>query len=375
VVSNLPGVSYLFDVIFTIMYFDPQPKNKKEDLYNFEKEYNALHNAIKRNERIIVIKGIRRTGKTSLMKVVYNELNVPKIFIDGRVIPPKQGEIFNTLLENSIFALTESFADLKIRKLVKEIGISFGASVKFSLSAEIKSFEKIDKILQRKRTKLIMFIDEAQKLKAGNISGIIAHLFEHTKNVIVVIAGSEIGILDAVIGKDAESDLYGRPKKLIELRRLEKENSIEFLRIGFKQCKKKIDEEYILEAIETFDGIIGWLTLFGYYSLQYDAREAIEIVKKEGSKIVAKEIEHFLQLRMEAKERYLKLMEALSTPLRWVEVKRFLEAHEGKKINDKMVTKYLHELQKYGFISHRDRRYSLADPMIKEAINLLTSGK
>ncbi|MCD6330835.1 MAG: ATP-binding protein, partial [Thermoplasmata archaeon] len=77
------------------MYFDPEPKSKKEDLYNFEKEYKALHNAIKRNERIIVIKGIRRTGKTSLMKVVYNELKNPKAFIDGRIIPPKQKDIFN----------------------------------------------------------------------------------------------------------------------------------------------------------------------------------------------------------------------------------------------------------------------------------------
>ncbi len=56
------------------MYFDPEPKNKKEDLYNFEDEYEGLHSAIRRNERIIVIKGVRRTGKTSLMKVVYNEL-------------------------------------------------------------------------------------------------------------------------------------------------------------------------------------------------------------------------------------------------------------------------------------------------------------
>ncbi len=357
------------------MYFDPEPKSKKEDLYNFEKEYKALHNAIKRNERIIVIKGIRRTGKTSLMKVVYNELKNPKAFIDGRIIPPKQKDIFNALLENSIIAITESFKDLKAKTLIKEIGISFGASIKFSLSTEIKNFEKIDKILQKKKEKLVIFIDEAQKLKAGNISGIIAHLFEHTKNIIIVIAGSEVGILETVIGEDAESDLYGRPKKLIELDRLEKKRAIEFLKIGFKQCNKKMDEKYILEAIKTFDGIIGWLTLFGYYSLTYNAEEAIEIVKKEGSKIVAKEIEHFLRFRKEAKNRYLKLLEALITPLRWIEVKRFLEAHEGKKINDKMVTKYLHELQKYGFIIHKDGKYSLADPMIKEAIILLTSGK
>ena len=357
------------------MYFDPEPKDKKEDLYNFEEEYEELYNAIKRKERIIVIKGVRRTGKTSLMKVVYNELKYPKTFIDGRIVPPKQKDIFNFLLENSIMAITESFTDLKVKKQIKEIGISFGASVKFSLSTEIKSFEKIDEILQKKKSRLVIFVDEAQKLKAGNISGIIAYLFEHTRNIIIVLAGSEVGILDAVIGRDAESDLYGRPKRVIELGRLKKENAVEFLKLGFKQCRKKTRKEDIMKAVETFDGIIGWLTLFGHYSKTNSMEKAIEMVKKEGGEITKKEIEHFLQFRKEAKRRYLKLLEALSTPLRWVEVKRFLEAHKGKKINDKMVAKYLHELQKYGFIIHKDGKYVIADPMIKEGVLLLTRGK
>ena len=75
--------------------------------------------------------------------------------------------------------------------------------------------------------------------------------------------------------------------------------------------------------METFDGIIGRLTLFGHYSKTNSMEKAIETVKKEGGEITKKEIEHFLQFRKEAKRRYLKL---LSTPLRWVEVKKIFRS-------------------------------------------------
>jgi len=356
------------------MYFDPEPKEKKEDLYNFEEEYKKLHDSIENRERIIVIKGVRRTGKTSLMKVVYNELKCPKMFIDGRITPPNQNEIFNILLQYAMAALTESFIDLKLRDMIKEI--SFGVGPTFSFSSWTKNFEKIDKILRKRKSKFIIFIDEAQRLKTGNISGIITYLFEHTRNTVMILAGSEVGILDSIIGMDAESDLYGRPKKMIELDRLRKEEALEFLRCGFSQYQKEIKESDLEKAVETLDGIIGWLTFFGYYSRTYDLDRSLKKIKKEAGKITAKEIEHFLQFRKEAKRRYLKLLEALSTPLRWVEIKRFLEAQNGKKVNDRIVTKYLHELEKYGLITkNEEKRYVLADPMVKEGVLLLTSRK
>jgi hypothetical protein len=359
------------------MYFDPEPKEKRRDLYNFEKEYKELRDSIKKGERIIVIKGIRRTGKTSLMKVTYDELKCPRTFMDGRITPPKQNEIFNNLLQNSVVALTDSFIDLKLKDVLKEIAVTpFGIGPIFSFSLGIKSFEKIDKILKRRKSKLVIFVDEAQRLKAGNISGIIAHLFEHTRYITIVLAGSEVGILDSIIGTDAESDLYGRPKKLIELNRLKKAQATEFLKLGFKQYQKEIKESDLERVVETVDGITGWLTLFGYYSNTYGMAKALEMVKKEGGKITAKEMEHFLQFRKEAKGRYLKLLEALSTPLRWVEVKRFLEAQQGKRVNDRIVSKYLHELEKYGLITmDKERKYLLADPMIREGVFLLTRGK
>lgn len=350
------------------MYFDVEPKSRREDLFDFEEEYLTLKNSILRGKRIIVIKGIRRTGKTSLMKVVYNEIDVPKVFLDGRIITPRQSDILLVLFEGSINAVTDYFLDLKIKDVLKELGISFGINLRISMSTGLRSFEKLDEFLENRNKKLILFLDEVQRLKAGNISGIIAHLYEHTRNIVMVIAGSEVGLLDEIIGRYADSDLYGRPKRVIELGRLKREKSIEFLKLGFAECKKKVDMDSIEEAVDVLDGIIGWLTLFGYYSMRYGMGKSLEMVRKEGAKIVAKEIEHFLEVRKDAKNRYLRILEALAIPLRWVEVKRILESMEGREVNDKMVSKYLRELMRYGFIEKREERYAIADPMIREGV-------
>jgi len=48
-------------------------------------------------------------------------------------------------------------------------------------------------------------------------------------------------------------------------------------------------------------------------------------------------------------------LEGLKSGLRWVEVKRLLEASTGKKINDRFVTKYLDELKNMASSSNRMR--------------------
>ena len=48
------------------MYFDPQPKTKKADLFGVEFTLQQLVQHLQdRSTRMIIIKGLRRTGKTS----------------------------------------------------------------------------------------------------------------------------------------------------------------------------------------------------------------------------------------------------------------------------------------------------------------------
>lgn len=354
------------------MYFDPEPKSSKKDLFDFEKEYASLTGAIRRGDRLVALRGTRRTGKTSLLKVAYSEIDNPKTFIDGRVIEPKAGRILSILIESALNALAERFPDIRARELLKGIGVSaLGVGLEVSLDTKLKTLQDIDKLLGTRKTRLTIMIDEVQKLKAGRVDGIIAHAYEHTKNIQFVMAGSEVQLVDEVLGERAESDLYGRPKTIIPIERLPGEKCIEFLRAGFAQKHRRIPDEACNMAVENFDGIIGWHTLFGYYALTSDFDSALKKVVEEGKKIVAEEINSFLAYRPGAKRRYLTVLRLLKNEQRWSDVKNALAAKEGRPVNDRLVSKYLGELEKYGFIIKTEAGYVSADPMASRAAEML----
>ncbi len=68
------------------MLFEIGPKERLEDFFNYREQYGQTLKALENGERLILIQGPRRTGKTTLMSVVYHSLNYPKIWIDGRII-------------------------------------------------------------------------------------------------------------------------------------------------------------------------------------------------------------------------------------------------------------------------------------------------
>jgi predicted AAA+ superfamily ATPase len=68
------------------MYFDIEPKSKKEDFFNYEYEYKEVKKALERREKIIAVVGVRRAGKTSLLNLIYNEIESQKLWIDGRIV-------------------------------------------------------------------------------------------------------------------------------------------------------------------------------------------------------------------------------------------------------------------------------------------------
>ena len=58
------------------MYFDPQPKTLKKDLFMRDKELKELSNL---DVPLTLVLGPRRLGKTSLLKVFIHETNIPFI--------------------------------------------------------------------------------------------------------------------------------------------------------------------------------------------------------------------------------------------------------------------------------------------------------
>ncbi|WP_366940168.1 hypothetical protein [Thermococcus sp.] len=59
------------------LYFDERPKSRREDLYDRERELEEMLASIESRKPLIVLKGIRRLGKTSLLQVALSEAKVP----------------------------------------------------------------------------------------------------------------------------------------------------------------------------------------------------------------------------------------------------------------------------------------------------------
>ena len=68
------------------MLFDPRPKERREDLYGRERELQELLEALRGECPLILLLGVRRIGKTSLLKVALRESSQPYIYLDLRVL-------------------------------------------------------------------------------------------------------------------------------------------------------------------------------------------------------------------------------------------------------------------------------------------------
>ena len=68
------------------MYFSLEVKSRREDFYDMESELERLKKELKDPlTRMIVIKGIRRVGKSSLLRVVLSDVGLPYILVDLRL--------------------------------------------------------------------------------------------------------------------------------------------------------------------------------------------------------------------------------------------------------------------------------------------------
>ena len=72
------------------MLFSIAPKKKKDDLFNREIEYSKLQKDVQTG-RIILLDGLRRIGKTSLLKAFLNESDHFSIMIDCRAFEKNHG--------------------------------------------------------------------------------------------------------------------------------------------------------------------------------------------------------------------------------------------------------------------------------------------
>lgn len=352
------------------MYFDLRPKTNMKDLFGVNFFLNLLINAIKdKKVRMMVIKGLRRTGKTSLLNVALKEAKVDYIKIDVREAPYyDKSEFFEFLIgkiEEKYFKIKKLFSRAEIKLFYKDIG----AGLKMKDKKRISFFAKLNAKLKGRKKQLIIAFDEVQLLRKIEFNQILASIYDNYEQIKIIITGSEIGILDGFIGKkDAKSPLFGRPYFETNMKKLEKEKSAEFLEKGFEQINKQLSIKEIEEVIEELDGVMGWLTAYGWFRNQnLNHKNALMKTLEEGKKLAKEELNKFLDNR-KAKANYIFLLKTLARNKNsWGIIKNEF-IRKGKKVSDRQLLLYLKELIEYSLIEKEKDRYKISDPLHIRAI-------
>ncbi len=365
-----------------VIYFDPRPKTKKEDLFNRDKELKEPEQSVKNNP-LTVISGVRRIGKTSLLQVGLNELQIPHIIVDFRNINPRSKESLYRNIESSInnfFKKNEGIWNNIKEKLRNISGIQIaGTGINLSWGDDRTDLSTLFKELETYN--VVLTFDEVQSLRGPigkNFKGIIAHLYDYSE-LNIILTGSEVGLLYDFIGiEDPDAALYGREYKEIKLKKFNKETSQKFLKKGFKQTEKEINKELLEKAVNNLDGIVGWLVKFGRKSTQKEpSKETLQEVLEEAKRLARNEFEGFLSNKHSAKNRYKGVMESIAkNENKWKEIKTHLERLENQTISDSVLNRILTNLRKASFIKKvkngRNIHYEITDPILKQCYQTKT---
>ncbi|MEM4281937.1 MAG: ATP-binding protein [Candidatus Caldarchaeum sp.] len=367
--------------------FSTVPKTSLQAFYDRENELQQLQRAVKDGSRLVLVLGVRRIGKTSLIRVALNQLSKPYVFIDLRALESYEDRSLYRLLAdelNKILPLSK-----KILQYLKRVrGVSVGEGmVSLAIGRDkpniISMLRTLDAWAADEGFTLPIVFDEAQELRffrGGrrriDFRKILGFCYDNLERTTIILSGSEIGLLYSFIGADdPSSPLYGRHYAVIQLERLSKEKSVDFLRKGFEYHGIKPSEEILARAVEEFDGLIGWLTYFGAEAVRlyrHDVRPTLQeltrLVRAKAVELCAIELEK-LYLRSPL---YLGLLADVgSEGSTWSELRIALEKRFKRTVSDPQLFTLLQNLENLSYIKKDQGRYKVLDPVTAEAARML----
>ncbi|WP_335343153.1 AAA family ATPase [Pyrococcus kukulkanii] len=321
---------------------------------------------------LTLLLGIRRIGKSSILRVALDELN--GIYIDARELYFESGGwISSSSLKKAIERSLNATKPKWRRELANTLGRIEGVKVS---GVEIKLSREsylTDVLLSLNEIGAVIAIDEAQYLRFYGARGgkeflaLVAYAYDNLENLSFILSGSEVGLLHDFLGTgDYNSPLYGRAYEEITVEPFSRDLSKEFLRRGFKEAGVKISEEEIEKAVNFLDGIPGWLVEFGYsYIHTKSFEEAMEKVLKKAEAMILGEVKE-----LEKKSpRYSLILKAISLGLdRWKLIKEYIEVRAGEVPNSRLAN-LLKNLEKMGWIRKEKGRYRIIDPVVREVIS------
>ncbi|MEM2005402.1 MAG: ATP-binding protein [Zestosphaera sp.] len=340
------------------MLFDPRPKTNRGELFGRDRELESLHANV--DVPITIITGVRRVGKTSLLSVFLNEVSIPSIMVDLRGLRTNYGlrDLYSLLSRafssrfEKLYDVLRSISGVRINGI--EVEIRWRGRGSLTLSSLFDA-------LNRKR--VIVAFDEAQKLRgprSQEFLNALAHAYDYDRNVTFILTGSEVGLLYGFLGIDrSDSSLYGRYCLNLGLERFDESASLEFLRAGFKELGMYVESEVLEMAVEEFDGIPGWLTLFGNeYSR---GNKNISRIKELAIDIAIGELQNIVK---ERGRRYALVLRGIAEGrATWNGLRRYVEEKEGTTISSSILYNVVKNLEDMSIVHN----YRFLDPIYREA--------
>jgi hypothetical protein len=357
------------------MYFDPRPKTKKEDLYDREEELKQFSKALS-YASLIVITGLRRTGKTSFLNVALAEANHPFAVLDLRGLPynPSYADIVRRI-ENAFNQIDHKWLSGVCEALKHLKGVSIlGNEMSFDWSKRgvdlPELFGKVDLWASKHKERFLMAFDEIQLVRGDKwIPRFFAHVVDTYRNITLVMTGSEVGLLFDFLGfEDTQSPLYGRHFVQIQMGNFSASEAEDFLTMGFQQIKLAAPQEVIHYAVEKLGGIAGWLTLFGTRCRDQNScsKDLVDEVVSEGGRLAREEA-----LKLSAlSRRYGVILNFLAKvgSANWAQIKALLETKEKHSITNAAVSNLLKALVKIGLVAKSNGKYAIVDSLLTHGI-------
>jgi AAA+ ATPase superfamily predicted ATPase len=338
--------------------FDLRPKYRREDLFDREEELKELSKTVEQGKPLIALIGIRRVGKTSILKTFLNEAN--GIYIDMR------GIVRRSDLELRVSDAFSSTLD-KTRKFLESIRgveiLGFSVEIRWR-GRDSVSFVGLLSEINKKGKRFVVVLDELQSVKpplSAELRNVIAYSYDNLENIVFIVAGSEIGLLYNFLGyENPLSPLYGRYVHVVTVERFDRDLAREFLVKGFREEGVEPPREAIEIAIDFFDGIVGWLVFFGrkyvdgYRDFENLKMMAVDLAREELSKLSSRE------------KIVLKAI-ALGNNS-WSKVRSFIAEKYGVVLPKSTLSRIIEKLEMLSIV----KDYRFLDPVYREAAKTLS---
>lgn len=351
------------------MLFDLHPKDSTESLFGRNSEISDLLKHLE-NRRWVALLGTRMVGKTSLVKVVKDELRkkgVEALYINLWGITTISGLLDG--LTYSINASPRLYKDVKqFLSRINGINIgSLGVSIKHQ-EKPVSQFWKILSVLGKHSKHLIIILDEVQELGlvTSHLTKLLANIFSTYPTITFCFTGSYFGLVKSLLEPNPESPLYGRNPVRFTIAPFNQNTARNFLLSGFQESKRSISADNIEEVITKFDGLPGWLTLYGNSITisNLTHQQALKYTEKQALKVQQQSLKHFLQGKNS--HLYLNALKIIATNASWSDVKRGLKIRIGKDINDASIKNLLDKLQASFYIKKSASLYQIIDPTLRK---------